>query len=422
MDNGHSFINDSWQGRDGNRVRGIRNALISIESNEILKAGANLTSQSTTGMGHDIANNATLLYRTERLYYFADVLRSGPAHISYVEPQSGTTIDHYQALSPIYYNSIGSSGSETKALTKMVVAGAYLSRKLKNQLKKNGLYPSTLLYLWKAGLPYKAPYAHELRHRTAYVSLGNLEKSKALKRLKAHELAYFYDDTLHLQQMVELAKDLQDAPPEVIFTVMRNSGGEVVYFLKKTILVRQKAGQTIKLRISLNDSYDLQGKKMQFDWKVLYGHQNITIKRDGQSKYYDLTIPYEKDLPRGRTAILCTAHNNKSFGNPAVLNIYRDWGPKNQRPVFEPIANQVIHPGETLEIELKARDPEGFPVHFAQWAGQVGKIKGRIFTWKCPENHPLGKEKVTIIVSDKTNGNCYTARRFDIQVKEEDHS
>jgi hypothetical protein len=367
-------------------------------------------------MGHHIANNATRLYRTERLYYFADVLRSGPAHISYIEPESGPTKDHYQALSPIYYNSIGSSGSETQALTKMVIAGAYLSRELKNQLKRNGLYPSTLLYLWKAGLPYKAPYAHELRHRIAYVSLGDQGRSKAIKRLKAHRIAYFYDNTLHLKNMVQLANGLNCAPPEVIFTVIRNSGGKVVYFLKKTIFIRQKPKQDIQLRISLNDSYDLQDREMEFSWKVLYGHRNISIKRDGQSNYYNLNIPYEKNLPRGRTAIVCTASNGKTQGNPAVLNIYRDWGDDNQRPDLQPIADQTVQSGETLKVKLKAADPEGFPVIFTQWSGEVGKINGDEFIWKCPDDHPAGQKSVTIIASDRTNGNCYAANRFAIKI------
>ena len=114
---------------------------------ELKKIGANFTSQSTSGMGHDIANHPAHSLVTEAGFYFANTLRCGPAHASFIERGETTTIDAYEGLNPCYFNSIGSSGSETWAIAKMMIAGAYLERELKQSIKENGIYPATMLYI-----------------------------------------------------------------------------------------------------------------------------------------------------------------------------------------------------------------------------------------------------------------------------------
>ena len=53
---------------------------------------------------------------------------------------------------PTFFNSIGSSGSETAAITKLMIVGGYLPPATKLALKRNGLYPSALLYLFMVEL------------------------------------------------------------------------------------------------------------------------------------------------------------------------------------------------------------------------------------------------------------------------------
>ena len=172
LDKGHSNIRNTWKDDYGNTVS-VKDQIIKAKSGNPAQLGVNFLSMSTAKMGHDLANNQKTLTKLEKLYYYANMIFAAPAHVSYMDRRMPATTDEYQALAPVYYNSVGSSGSETMALTKMAVAGACLDRKLKDWLKVNGLYAATLLYLWKEALPYDAPYAHEMRHRVAYNSKGD---------------------------------------------------------------------------------------------------------------------------------------------------------------------------------------------------------------------------------------------------------
>lgn len=128
-DKGHSYINSQWTGENDNSVK-IIDSIIHVKGGHLYKAGANFTSQSTTGMGHAITNNGPRMEQLEKFIYFGDILMSGPAHASYMERTLKSCIDGYEALVPIFYNSMGASGSETMALTKMIIAGGYLCQRM----------------------------------------------------------------------------------------------------------------------------------------------------------------------------------------------------------------------------------------------------------------------------------------------------
>ncbi len=414
-DNKHSYIRPVWSGANGDSVN-IRDSIIHLTGGNLYQVGANFTSQSTTGMGHDITNSAQKMQQLERFAYFGDVLLSGPAHISYMDRVLKGSVDEYQALVPIFYNSVGSSGSETMALTKMVIAGGYLPRNLKTELKRNGLYPATLLYIWKASLPYKVPYDHELRHRVAYNSKGDHSDYGGSNRTEVNGFYHAYDDTAHMRNMVSLAKSMTVAPPIALLKTVSVEGGKTVYLLKTTVLVHQSKYKTIKLRVSTEESYDPQGLPLTFRWKVLYGNKDTAIEREGNSSYYNITVPYAGRLPKGRTSILLIANNGKFDSNPAVINIYRTEGAENLRPSLEGLEDRTILPGETVRFDIKSVDPEGFPVSLYQWAGEVGSLDHNVFSWKCPDNHPDDVEPITIIASDGTSGNSYNSKRIEIHV------
>jgi len=418
MDNRHSYIKDAWSDEQGNAVSGIKSSIVHTVGGHPFKIGANFTSQSTTGMGHDITNNAQAMARIEQLYYFSNVLVAGPAHTSYMENKKEGTQDLFQALQPIFFNSIGSSGSETHALTKMIIAGGYLSPELKKRLKVNGLYPSTMLYIWKAALPYNVPFGHELRHRVAYFSLGDgssYDKPKNNTSPKFAREAYYYDDSAHLRNMIEIAKSLTTPPPEVMLTVITDAGCTPVYYLKKTVLVHQKPFKTVKLRVSLEDSYDLDGRPLTFRLKLLYGDKRTSIKQVGDKPVYDITVPFNLKLPQGRTSIAAIANNGLTDGNPAIINIYRANDKPNKRPLVQQPQDVAISPGEKARIKLSARDPEFFPVKYYKALGP-GEIIGDELTWNVPQQHAGGVEQVVIIASDQTSGNSYNSVNATIRV------
>ena len=410
----HSWVPNaaSWNGRCSNAVPHLASQFMAIYGPHSVKPfGVNFTSQSTTGVGHDIANNGLAVGEIEREMYFANCLRAGPAaNGAHGESDFYKMQDLYQALVPCYFNSCGQSSSEVRGLVKMMIAGAYLPRAMKPELKRNGLYMATLLYIWKAALPYDVPYDNELRHRVAYAAVGD--------QLAAHYTVNrpfnMYDDTAHLSNMVALAKSMTVAPPVSLLKQVELKSGTAEYFLKTTALIFQKAGETVQLRVATSDSFDLAGRPLTFHWKVLYGSPRTTIQREGESDTYLITVPPDERLPKGRTSILLIANNGVYDSNPACINVYRPGGEVNRRPTIEGLSDRVIFPGEKVTFEITGQDPDGFPIIFYRRTGEVGTLKGNTFTWDCPATTPEGVYPVTVMVSDGTSG--YNSRQVSVTV------
>jgi len=414
MDKGHSFIQNKWSDGEGNSVE-IRNAMITLRHRaDVRKFGVNFTSQSHASQGApqtDLANN---MIRTERDYYFQNVVRAAPAHKSYMDGDPRYTIDEYQALVPSYFNSIGASGSETMGLTKMVIAGGYLPRETKLLLKKHGHYPSALLYIWKAALPYDVPYAHEMRHLPAYFSAGNNRDTRKF----TDQFNHHYDESLHLEQMVGLAKSMTVPPPLAILKTESLSGGKMIYDLKTSILVHQAPGEDIRLRISAEDSFDLLNKPMSFRLKVLHGNRRTRIEADPDGRTFTINVPADSQLPRGRTSILLIANNGHTDSNPAVINIFRtDKGGFNARPSLEGLDEQDILPGETVSAVLRSEDPRGQSVSLYRWQEDEGELDGNHFSWRSEESEPAGMKVFHFTASDGTGQSSFTSKDLQVNIR-----
>ncbi|MEX0775611.1 MAG: choice-of-anchor D domain-containing protein [Phycisphaeraceae bacterium] len=424
----HSYIQSTWDVDPANKVSIAASHIHFVQGRQLGALGVNFTSQSTTGMGHDIANSDRAMLDLESRWYFADVLRAGPAHTSMQERGPSSTSDAYQALVPTFYNSMGSSGGETWGLMKMVIAGGYLPRTIKPELKRHGLYPAAMLYIWKAALPYDVPYDHELRHRVAYFSKGNHSDYRGPTRVQINKLAHGYDETAHMRNMVALAKSMDVPPPVAILRSLDVTGGQTVYAHKTAMLVQQHQGEPVRIRISAADCYDLMDRPLTCRWKVLYGNKNTTIVKDTGDATYTITVPWDDKLPRGRTSILLVANNGEFDSNPAIVNVHRtapykdDRGrarnhlAENLRPELPDLADQVILPGEELTVPITAVDPEGFPVTLYRWAGEVGEMDGSVFRWRCPPDQKPGRYPVTLIASDGTSGYSLNSGRFHVEV------
>ncbi len=436
----HGYVRNSWRGPDGSRVA-IRDQIIHFvdaRKREMMRAGVNFIHQSTTGMAHTITNGYNVRYSHayERLY-FADLLVCSPAHASYTEVSPEQTSDLYMCHSPTLFNSLGSSNSETMAITKMILVGGYLRPQLKLLLKKSGLYPSTLLYIWKASLPYEVPYDHEFKHRICFKSVGNRfaypERYSAagIDRGDLALIAHQYDDMEHMRRMVNMAVHMKVAPPEACFEILEVKGGTKRFAFFKSALIIQEKGQTVQVKVSTNKSYDLQGLPLKLHWKLLYGNRQTQMEAGEKKGEFLLTVPWDDKLPEGRTVLGLFANNGKLGGNPALLTVYRKKGKippngigykdyrfdlkqGNRRPILMNLQDTWVRPGKTLEIPLQAWDPEGFPVHFAKRSEEVGTIMGSRFVWKAERKAKTGTKTLTILASDGTSGNGYTAKQIHI--------
>jgi len=437
----HGYVRSAWRATDGSKVhlRPTDDQFMHFvelrKTSELRRCGINFVHQSTTGMGHTLTNSLPIARGYEQVY-FSDCLVTSPAHQSFTEEWSDRTKDLYLAMSPTLLHSVESSNSETMAITKLMIVGGYLPPESKRALKLHGLYPSALLYIWKASLPFEVPYDHELRHRIAYRALGREDQYAGGYGHAGGErgnlsLAFHrYDEIAHMRNMIRMAQAMRVLPPEAILEDVVVEGAKKVYGLKKSALVIQEPGQDAVIHVSTAKCYDLQDRPIQVRWKVLYGTPGTRCEPGTDSDSWTIRVPWDETMPEGRTAIALIANNGEHDGNPAIISVFRkktDLPPSgrgygdykynsphaNRRPVIIDLQDRIVKPGETVTIPLKAIDPEGQTVSFYKRANELGRLDGNLFTFTAPKSTPakLPGRMVTFIASDNSAGNSYSAKR-----------
>lgn len=405
LDNRHSYIPKQWRDESGNEVQ-LSNQHMHlvyplVRDPRLLQAlGLNFTSQSTQGMGHDLTDSFEDIDHLERDFCFANILRAGPAHASYGDLQLATTLDKYDAIMPCFFNSVGSSSSEVNALAKMLITGAHLPIKTKLTLKQNGLYIPTLLYLWKANLPYDVPYTNELRHRVAYASTGTSTDRLIETMAPLNQSYHRYDDSAHLRNMISMAKAMDVAPPIALLRKLEIKGGVEKSINRTTMRVYQKRGKAVHMRISAADSFDLQGRKLTYRWTVLYENTPVTIKTIDGGREALVTVRFDRKLPKGRTVVLLTVNNGRYDSNPAVINVYRPFGADNLRPSLTGLSDRTVLSGELIRFDIGTSDPDGFPSKLYRWSNEVGTLNGNRFTWRTPNASTVIQKRIHLISAD----------------------
>jgi len=440
----HGYVRSTWHTKDGSAVhlrpKGLDHIMHFVEvkkTAEILRCGINFVHQSTTGMAHTITNayNPQMTKGYEEIY-FSDCLVTAPAHASFTETWPDRTSDLYIALVPSIFHSVGSSNSETMAITKLIVAAGYMPPESKRILKENGLYPGALLYMWKAALPFDVPYDHELRHRIAYRALGRNDQFPGKYGHAGGERGnlaiefHRYDEIAHMRNMIRIAMAMKTLPPEAVLDDVTVTGGRSVYSLRKAALVIQDPGQEIAVTFSTALCYDLAKRPLSVRFRLLYGNRDTTVTPGDSPGTYTLRVPWDESLPEGRTAVALIANNGVHDSNPAIINVYRKRGDlpppgagpggykynsphANRRPVLLDLQDRVVTPGETVTIDLRAIDPEGQPVRIENRAGEPGDLDGNRFTFTVPTGAAGKTWPVTFIASDATAGNSYAAKQID---------
>jgi Chitobiase/beta-hexosaminidase C-terminal domain len=462
LDNHHTRLNQ-MRGHfiDGGKMRMGRD----VKSRFLL--GVNFTSQSYSHRGRHIVDDMFNSLNTERHFFFANCVRATPAHISYRDNDPVQVQDDYDGLYSHSFQSVGQSGSEMHAVYKMMLAGACMPREVKNLLKTHGAYASALLTIYKASLPYTdaagatVPYENELRHRPAYSASGDVSHPHFCV---ANPYYHGYNDKLHIHNMVEMAKQMEAAPPVALLKLLsvsvKKDGVAVLPTTPQDAPIKNicltntriwgKPGETLDVRIDLNKSYDLQDKALTFTCKPLYPNQkNIQVKEEAPGVYL-ISVAHDPKLPKGRIPVICTARNDSLIpSNPVFVNFY--WPeekevvdypqgrlskaaqerrkalglrvrPVNVNPRPLPSATfrgDAIHcrPGETVTIDLSAKDPDGFPVTVYRRMDEPGTIDGTRFSMSIPQDAGTEAHALHFIFSDGTGG--YSGRRYKVFVSAE---
>ena len=462
LDGAHSLIPTSWGDDFGNSINlaagFIRVDIGAPDFVTRMRLGINFTSQSLSEHGHQLIDHWARFDQTEREFFFANTVRGTPAYLSFREILGDRVIDSYDALFAQSFQSVGRSGSESGALLKMLIAGGYLPRPIKDLLKRHGAYAATLLTIFRATLPYadengEVPFANELRHRVAYVSNGNRcpQEFAPLNRVY-----HGYDDSLHLFRMIEMARGMKGAPPVAVMSlegfevtkdgkVVSKHANDALHLepeaeddpriksVHKTMIrIWGQPGETIAVRVDLRASYDLQGLPLTFEAHGVYPEQrNITIEPDKEAGIFRISVRHDPKLPKGRVPVLLVARNAQQASNPVFVNFY--WPepdqpekpgyyqppskgaggtPKvevtrNLRPTMSaslPGGAAWCEPGKSVSFAIESRDPEGFPVRLYRWSSDAGTLKGNTFSFSAT---PVDAGKVFplhFIASDGTGG------------------
>ena len=160
----------------------------------------------------------------------------------------------------------------------MAIAGAHLQPLIKRNAKLRGIYPATLLYIWKAALPYEVPYSHGIRHRVAYFADGADRSGKAERIAAAAMLPHQYDDDLHLKRMINIAKSLRAVPSVPVIDVTNVKGGKLIYDAATCCLVHQDY-EPMTILVSTKNSFDIQNLPISVTAPLLHGTQKTKIEK-----------------------------------------------------------------------------------------------------------------------------------------------
>ena len=305
------------------------------------RLGVNFTSQSYSRRGRQIVDDFANNDNTERNCFFANVVRATPAYRYYMDADPAQNHDEYDGLYGHSYQSVGQSGSEIHGLYKMMMAGAAMPRATKDLLKRHGLYAPALLTLFKAALPYceasgaPLPYEHELRHRPAYSSSGNVDHAHFCP---ANVHYHGYDEARHLRAMTEMAARLDTPPPVAVVKLIdfsvrkegktlvdRQTADERLKSVNATLIrIWGNEGETLEARVDLGASYDLLDRPLEFHAHRLYPLQsNVRIQAENAKGVYRITAAHDPAIPKGRLPVLLFATCGAPIpSNPVFVNFY----------------------------------------------------------------------------------------------------
>jgi hypothetical protein len=270
-----------------------------------------------------------------------------------------------------------------------------------------------------------------------------------------------FNDQLHFQKMVQMAKDMKVPPPVTImnFTGINVTKGkdklvsnqmedERLKSINKTIIrIWGKEGETLDVGIDLGRSFDLTGRPLIYHVKVLYPNQkNVKIIKGKQEGIFRVIAKYDPKLPKGRIPVLFYVTNGEELpGNPVFLNFYwpekgetqadypHDPGsytsviPKglliniNKRPVIRVEAKKNLsdtisaESGSKVSFTIHSIDPEGYTTSIYRWEGEPGRFSGNKFNWQIPSDNKKAVYPLHFILSDGTGG--YACKTIWIKIE-----
>ncbi|NOU36040.1 MAG: choice-of-anchor D domain-containing protein [Kiritimatiellaceae bacterium] len=423
----HTRVESAWVGDNSNSISfkygDATTAYRLIQSEGVYGSGLNVQTygvmwenQSTTGQGDDQTDSAINAYYLEK-DHFANVFRSGPSYSSYNE-SAGVERDDFQAYLPSYLNTHGASFGVSPLYTRILGAGGYLPVETKRKLLQNGLYASAMHYLFKASLPFQVEYGHHFRHRIHYWGYGI--NSETIDIAPDHyfdyalDIAEHYNPSLHMKNMIALAKRMTVAPPIALLSTVTILSGTNGYTGAPTAprtaaLIKQGAGQTVQVRVSTSACYDINGLPVDVRLELANGNPNTTIAKESGSNWL-ITVPDDADRPDGRTTILMIANNGIFDSNPAAITVSRfltDGLSATNARLPHPVGarDTRVLAGTTKSYDLFTAANAPRAIDYLLWDGATATLDGNRIQLAPPLNATPATEGVVAVATDGLTGN-----------------
>ena len=450
LDNGHTGFRGNYN-KSGGSIR-LRDQIIAYNKGTLtfqqrIALGVSFTSQSYSQRGHGIVNDRFNSGDTERTFAFVNTIRGTPSYRSFRETIPSRMNDQYDALFAHSFQSVGRSGSELGALDKMLIAAGFYTPALKLLLKSQGVYALINLLLWRQALPYAdaggaaLPYAHELRHRPAYLSYGDSAPTEFVPR---NTWYHRYPEAQHMFSMAQTASSLEHAPPVTLLKVEevsikddkgmdvpKNMGmiHEADTTSKTMARIHGAQGQTLRAVVDLRGSFDLERQPLTFSaQRVYFNQKHITITQLEPGRF-ELLAAYDPKMPKGRSPVILWASDGELDGTPVFVNFY--WLPQgqqpsedsyveedsdllkqvtlNKRPILKANGSEAdsvmaLAAEQKVSMKVECSDPEGFDTAIYRWLGDPGTLDptSGAFTFTAPKVTEATTLPLHFICSDGT--------------------
>jgi hypothetical protein len=337
---------------------------------------------------------------------------------------------HYLAVT-------GGEAPANDAIVKLLAAGSFLPFDTKRLLKTTGNYGVFLQWLWRAALPYSdeqgaaLPFSGELRHRSFYLSRGDVELPPGVSDLGQ----YRYNEALHMREMARIATQLQGVLPPVTILALVDyavtqgvdkipavtanwdaSRKHIQMMLPTVARVAIGVGEEISMRVALNRSYDLFGRPLTFKIQPLYPQHRsvVSIEQETESQFL-IKVRYSADNFYSSIPLIATAANEQYEGAPAFINIVPSSGEgagegahlrRNESPAASSSTPLQISArvGSAIAIPLTCSDPEGAPTQWIRWSDEPGAITDSSYSLVVPREYAGRKITLHFICSDGAGG------------------
>ncbi len=343
----------------------------------VLSGGSNARRYYTRAQGLDILHRQ---YRANNLYVYPEHRDHDPGHNGL--PGHG---DLFPTNTPYLITSQGSSGSDQPFLRALPLVLAAFRPQVKQRLVRNGMLMPTIQMILRATYPTSnqaIDYLDAKAHPTVFEGkkIDPLAMVDMAQAIKPDDIPPIVRLRVLNETPVFRGKDFFDPQPS---EALAGTPGVIARIFRGAAYQR-------RMRVSVQDSFDLNNRELEFHWVLLRGDKTkvrITPQKDNNS-VAEIEVSYHPRIPiqnrsieSSRIDIGVFAHNGKYFSAPAFITWFS----------LDHESRAYADDGRVLEIAYGLGTVQS---QINNWAGLLSMLEpeqqslgGRLLRASLPENY-----------------------------------